>query len=247
MKTLITVLGATGSIGVSTLDVVARHPDRYAVFALTAHRQVDKLYEQCLVHRPAYAVVERAEDASALQSRLDAAECRCDVLHGPAALCDVASAPEVDAVMAAIVGAAGLLIPVRNRSGEIIAIKVRRDSGCEGPKYVYLSSAKYGGASSGAPVHVSILPSIERTTCRVTEGELKADIATVLSGTLTVSLPGATNWKPVLPILKALKTTKVILAFDSDVNTNPHVARALVRLYRAIKDAGYTQEIETWK
>ena len=108
MKKLITVLGATGSIGVSTLDVVARHPDRYGVFALTAHRQVDKLYEQCLAHRPAYAVVERAEDAVALQRRLDAAECRCDVLYGPAALCDVASAPDVASVMAAIVGAAGL-------------------------------------------------------------------------------------------------------------------------------------------
>jgi len=108
VKKLITVLGATGSIGVSTLDVVARHPDRYGVFALTAHRQVDKLYEQCLAHRPAYAVVERAEDAVALQRRLDAAECRCDVLYGPAALCDVASAPDVASVMAAIVGAAGL-------------------------------------------------------------------------------------------------------------------------------------------
>ena len=66
-KKLLTVLGATGSIGVSTLDVVARHPDRYGVFALTAHRQVDKLFEQCRVHRPAYAVVDRAEDAQRLQ------------------------------------------------------------------------------------------------------------------------------------------------------------------------------------
>lgn len=107
-KKLVTVLGATGSIGVNTLDVVARHPDRFGVFALSAHRQVDKLFEQCLAHRPAYAVLERAEDAASLQSRLDAAACCTEVLAGPGALAEIASAPEVDMVMAAIVGAAGL-------------------------------------------------------------------------------------------------------------------------------------------
>ena len=108
-KKLLTVLGATGSIGVSTLDVVARHPDRYGVFALTAHRQVDKLFEQCCAHRPAYAVLDRAEDAQRLQALLDQAGCCTEVLVGPAALADVASAPEVDMVMAAIVGAAGMV------------------------------------------------------------------------------------------------------------------------------------------
>lgn len=108
-KKFITVLGATGSIGVNTLDVVARHPERYGVFALTAHRQVDKLYQQCLQHRPAYAVLDRAEDAQALQTRLDAAGCCTEVLAGAASLVAVASAPEVDMVMAAIVGAAGLV------------------------------------------------------------------------------------------------------------------------------------------
>ena len=108
-KKLLTVLGATGSIGVSTLDVVARHPDRYGVFALTAHRQVDKLFEQCRAHRPAYAVLDRAEDARRLQGLLDQAGCCTEVLVGPAALAEVAAAPEVDMVMAAIVGAAGLV------------------------------------------------------------------------------------------------------------------------------------------
>lgn len=107
-KKFITVLGATGSIGVSTLDVVARHPERFGVFALTAHRQVDKLFEQCLQHRPAYAVVDRSEDALLLQRRLDAAGCCTEVLSGAASLEAVASAPEADMVMAAIVGAAGL-------------------------------------------------------------------------------------------------------------------------------------------
>lgn len=108
-KKFITVLGATGSIGVSTLDVASRHPERYGVFALTAHRQVDKLFEQCVTHRPAYAVLDRPEDAQHLQSRLDSAGCCTEVLAGAASLAAVASAPEVDIVMAAIVGAAGLV------------------------------------------------------------------------------------------------------------------------------------------
>ena len=108
-KKLVTVLGATGSIGVSTLDVVARHPERFGVFALTAHRQVDKLFEQCLVHRPVYAVLDQADDASRLAGQLREAGCATEVLAGPDALARVAGAPEVDLVMAAIVGAAGLV------------------------------------------------------------------------------------------------------------------------------------------
>jgi len=104
-KKLLTVLGATGSIGVSTLDVVARHPDRYGVFALTAHRQVDKLFEQCRVHRPAYAVVDRAEDAQRLQAMLEGAGCCTEVLSGPNALSEVSAAPEVVAAVSTIAGA----------------------------------------------------------------------------------------------------------------------------------------------
>ncbi len=104
----ITILGATGSIGVSTLDVIARHPDRYQVFALTAHTQIDKLFEQCLKFQPSYAVIASAELASQLQDRLRDAGLSTLVLYGPQALCEVASADECDTVMAAIVGAAGL-------------------------------------------------------------------------------------------------------------------------------------------
>ena len=104
----ITVLGSTGSIGVSTLDVVARHPDRYRVFALTAHRQVETLLAQIRLHRPRVAVLGCAEDASRLQKLLRTEGLSCDVLSGPEALESVASASEVDTVMAAIVGAAGL-------------------------------------------------------------------------------------------------------------------------------------------
>lgn len=107
MKKL-TVLGATGSIGVSTLDVVARHPDRFEIVALTGNSRVEVLYEQCLRHRPRYAVVGREEDAASLTTRLREAGLATEVLAGPAALEFVAALPEVDAVMAAIVGAAGL-------------------------------------------------------------------------------------------------------------------------------------------
>ncbi len=104
----ITILGATGSIGVSTLDVVARHPDRYRVFALTAHSKIEALAEQCRLFRPEVAVVGSAEAAQALSVRLRGAGVATQVSYGEAALCEVASAPACTTVMAAIVGAAGL-------------------------------------------------------------------------------------------------------------------------------------------
>jgi len=102
------ILGATGSIGVNTLDVAARHPERFEVFALSAHRQVETLFSQCLAHRPRVAVTGDAEGADRLAHLLRQAGVDTDVRWGPAALCEIAAAPEVDAVMAAIVGAAGL-------------------------------------------------------------------------------------------------------------------------------------------
>ncbi|NBF04758.1 1-deoxy-D-xylulose-5-phosphate reductoisomerase [Pseudomonas sp. Fl5BN2] len=104
----ITVLGATGSIGLSTLDVIARHPDRYQVFALTGFSRVAELLALCVRHVPRFAVVPEAAAASRLQEGLLAAGLSTQVLVGEQGLCEVASAPEVDAVMAAIVGAAGL-------------------------------------------------------------------------------------------------------------------------------------------
>ena len=104
----ITILGATGSIGVSTLDVLARHPEKYQVHALTAHARVDELAAQCLQFKPARAVVGTAGAAARLSELLRGHGLRTDVEYGEAALCDVASCAETDTVMAAIVGAAGL-------------------------------------------------------------------------------------------------------------------------------------------
>ena len=104
----ITVLGATGSIGLSTLDVIARHPERYQAFALSGYSRLDELLALCVKHRPQVAVVPHGQAASQLQAGLRAAGLNTEVLVGEEGLCQIASAPEVDAVMAAIVGAAGL-------------------------------------------------------------------------------------------------------------------------------------------
>ncbi|MBI2780155.1 MAG: 1-deoxy-D-xylulose-5-phosphate reductoisomerase [Gammaproteobacteria bacterium] len=105
----VTVLGATGSIGVSTLDVLSRHPERYRVVALTANSDVARLYEQCLVHRPEYAVMADANAAQRLHEQLRATAPEIQVLAGLEGLEAVAALPQVAYVMAAIVGAAGLL------------------------------------------------------------------------------------------------------------------------------------------
>ena len=102
------MLGATGSIGLSTLDVIGRHPERYQVFALSGYSQVEPLLALCLRHSPAFAVVPSADAALRLRADLAAAGSATEVLEGEAGLCQVAAASEVDAVMAAIVGAAGL-------------------------------------------------------------------------------------------------------------------------------------------
>ncbi len=104
----VTILGSTGSIGTSTLDVVARHRDRYTVFALTAATQVDALFEQCRRFSPRYAVMSSPTHAQALAARVREENLDVQVLAGAEALCEVSRDTGVDAVMAAIVGAAGL-------------------------------------------------------------------------------------------------------------------------------------------
>ena len=104
----VTLLGATGSIGGSTLDVIARHPDRYRVFALTANERVDALVELCVQHRPELAVIGNPAHAASLAAALKARGVKTEVMSGPEGLVAAATDPRVDAVMAAIVGGAGL-------------------------------------------------------------------------------------------------------------------------------------------
>jgi 1-deoxy-D-xylulose-5-phosphate reductoisomerase len=104
----ITILGSTGSIGVNTLDVIARHPNRFEVFALTGATQVDLMLQQCVQFKPSMVVMAHADAAKQLQEKLDAHGLGIRVQSGPQDLEEVASHPQVDCVMAAIVGAAGL-------------------------------------------------------------------------------------------------------------------------------------------
>ena len=142
----ITILGSTGSIGKNTLDVMERHPERYRAFALTASTQVDLMTEQCLRFQPRYAVMASAAHAVALRERLQAAGAATEVLSGPQALCEVSVAHEVDAVMAAIVGAAGLppsLAAARAGKKLLLANKEALVVGGE----LFLQAVREGGAT----------------------------------------------------------------------------------------------------
>jgi hypothetical protein len=128
----------------------------------------------------------------------------------------------------------------------IRAIKIRADRATEKNRYTWLSSKSFGGASPGAPVHVPLYDG-NTETVRITEGELKADISTVLSGMLTISMPGVSNWKSVLPVISEIAPRCVHLAFDADKIRNRHVARAQSELFHELKRLGYRVEVESWK
>jgi len=146
-----------------------------------------------------------------------------------------------------LAGAASLVIPVRDLDGHIVALKVRADDPGDGAKYTTISSAKYGGPSPGAQVHVPLFSGLHSGTVRLTEGELKADIATGLSDVLTIAVPGVALWRTALPALPALQPTRVFLAFDADWRTNPHVAQALGQAAFALVEAGYEVQVEDWE
>jgi 1-deoxy-D-xylulose-5-phosphate reductoisomerase len=142
----LTVLGSTGSIGTSTLDVLARHPGRFEVFALTAHRRVDDLLAQCVRWRPRFAAMPDAASARALREGLRAHGVATEVLDGDAALATLAAHEDVDAVMAAIVGAAGLaacLAAARAGKRLLLANKEALVVGGQ----VFMNAVREGGAT----------------------------------------------------------------------------------------------------
>ena len=146
MKQRITVLGSTGSIGTNTLDVVARHPERFEVFALSAATQVDALLAQCARFAPRYAVMASPEHASALAEKCKQNGLVTQVLQAQDAIEIIASHPEVDMVMAAIVGAAGLapcLAAARAGKRLLLANKEALVVGGE----VFLQAVREGGAT----------------------------------------------------------------------------------------------------
>nr|WP_315226937.1 1-deoxy-D-xylulose-5-phosphate reductoisomerase [uncultured Limnohabitans sp.] len=146
MPQRITVLGSTGSIGTNTLDVIARHPDRFEVFALSGATQVDLMLRQCAQFKPRFAVMVQPEAAKQLQDKVRAEGLSVQVLSGAAALDEVSAHAQVDAVMAAIVGAAGLspcLAAARSGKRLLLANKEALVVGAE----VFLDAVKDGGAT----------------------------------------------------------------------------------------------------
>jgi 1-deoxy-D-xylulose-5-phosphate reductoisomerase len=102
------ILGATGSIGLSTLNIVEQHPDKYSIVALTAHKRIDELIALAVIHQPQYIVIADQQDYQEAKRKVNEAQLTVELLAGPQALCDVAAYEQVDTVMASIVGAAGL-------------------------------------------------------------------------------------------------------------------------------------------
>jgi hypothetical protein len=146
-----------------------------------------------------------------------------------------------------IAGAAGLLVPVRDTAGQIVALKVRADKARVGDsRYSYLSSAKHGGPGPGSPAHVPSGIQAPAEVARLTEGELKADVATALSGLPTIGAAGVGSWRPALDALQALGCRTVRLAFDSDCWDKAPVARALGDCCEAAAAAGLAVELERW-
>lgn len=145
MKKTLTILGSTGSVGTSTLDVVSRHPDRFEVFALTAATQVELMLQQCAQFRPRFAVMASAPHAALLAEKIKQNSLSTQVLSAQSAIEMVASHPAVDMVMAAIVGAAGLapcLAAARAGKRLLLANKEALVVGGE----VFLAAVKQGGA-----------------------------------------------------------------------------------------------------
>ena len=124
----------------------------------------------------------------------------------------------------------GLLVPVRDVAGRIIALVVRPDHPGDGGKYRWVSSRSErspDGPSPGSPAHVPQGTCGPVEVARITEGQLKSDVAFRLSGIPTIGFPGVSNWRSVLPVLKDLQVRTVRVAFDSDVSAKPAVARCL--------------------
>lgn len=144
-----------------------------------------------------------------------------------------------------LAGAPGILIPVRDLQGRITGLKIRRCEPDADPKYIWLTSKSHGGPGPANSVHVPKF-SGDTSTVRVTEGELKADIATALSGVLTVSIPGVSCWRQAAPALKELGAKTVLIAFDADASTNPFVARALRNTVEDLINEGFQVSVETW-
>lgn len=142
-------------------------------------------------------------------------------------------------------GASGLIIPVRDKSGLISRLISRVDKPIDDNKYLWLSSSKYEGAGAGARLHVPLYSGKTRII-RLTEGQLKADVATAISHILTLGIPGVSNWRMGVKGLEDFEFETVRVSFDADAKDNPTVAQHLLNLYEALLANGHQVEYETW-
>lgn len=141
----ISVLGATGSIGMSTLDVIGRHPERFSLFAVSANTRLDALFDICVRFQPRYAVLPDESRAASFRTRVREAGLRTEVSGGPQALMDIAEHPDVHAVMAAIVGAAGLLPTLAAaRAGKRVLLANKEALVLSGS--LFMEAVRHGGA-----------------------------------------------------------------------------------------------------
>lgn len=137
--------------------------------------------------------------------------------------------------------ATGLLVPVRDLRGQIVALKIRRAAE---PKYVYLSDPDY---SPGSPIHVPLGVPRTAAVVRVTEGELKADVCTTLERIPTIGVPGVTQWRDAIPLLKEMRASTVILAFDApDVRSKAPVFEQAELFWSELGNEGFDVELEDW-
>lgn len=147
-------------------------------------------------------------------------------------------------------GAVGLVIPVRDADGRVVALKIRAREPGEGSKYTSVSSAKHGGAPAATVVHVPLAATHPRMLLLhrlvITEGELKADVATHLSGLPVVSVPGVGSWALGVEFARAWAATVVDVAFDMDADKNRHVARAIRETVSALRAAGIRPVLRRW-
>jgi hypothetical protein len=136
----------------------------------------------------------------------------------------------------------GMIVPVRNEQGLIIALQNRLDDPAADPKYVYVASKR---CSAGAPGHVPLGITLPCELVRLTEGIIKSDLAYHLSGLPTIT-GGGVNWKQIVPVLKRLGARTVLLAFDADAGDNKHVSGAALRAFEGLAQAGFDMKLEAW-
>jgi 1-deoxy-D-xylulose-5-phosphate reductoisomerase len=178
----VTVLGATGSIGKSTLDVVARHPDAFRLHALTAHSSADALLELCVRHRPQYAVLSGTAVDRRLGERF-MTEARTTLLGGEAALAEVASAPECHAVMAAIVGGAGLAPTLAAaRAGKRVLLANKEALVMAGPLFMRTASASGASLVPVDSEHNAVFQCLPQENGRVSIRDVRRIVLTASGG-----------------------------------------------------------------